>query len=167
MAGEIHAWFLGDMPFHDPTSYSEMGFTVSFVIPTAVTKGRYSMIDYAMPPGFGGPCLHHHSTAESIYVLDGAIGVHLDGNERVLTRGEAAHIAEYEPHSFWNAGTGSARCLFIGDRRLEEMLAEIGTKAAAGDLTPQNVSDIVTTIEGRHGVVPLGPPPSACHTPQA
>ena len=108
------------MPFHTPDSYSEMGFTVSFLVPAALTDDRYTLIDYTMPPGFGGPGLHRHSTNESIYVLEGSIGVHLDGVEHVLGPGEAAHIGCDEPHSFWNAGDEPARCLFVGDRRLAD-----------------------------------------------
>ena len=150
------------MPFTHKTTYNALGFTVSFPVQADDTDDRYVLVDYTMPPGFGGPSLHRHPTHESIYVLEGAVGVHLDGEERTLGPGNAAHIAAHEPHSFWNAGDGAARCLFVGDRRLEEMLTEICEAGERGDLTPDNVAEGVSRIEARHGVESLGPPPSTC-----
>ena len=151
------------MPFTDTITYNALGFTVSFPVQADDTDDRYALVDYRMPPGFGGPALHRHPTHESIYVLEGAVGVHLDGCERTLGPGEAAHIAANEPHSFWNAGHGVAHCLFVGDRRLEEMLTEICETAQRGELTPDNVAEGVARIEARHDVESLGPPPGICH----
>ncbi len=163
MGGCVSAWSAGVMPFTDKITYNALGFTVSFPVQADDTDDRYVLVDYRMPPGFGGPALHRHPTHESIYVLEGAVGVHLDGSERTLGPGEAAHIAANEPHSFWNAGHGVAHCLFVGDRRLEEMLTEICETAQRGELTPDNVVAGVARIEARHDVESLGPPPGICH----
>lgn len=148
------------MPFTEPTTYEELGFTIGFLVSIDDTDGRYCVIDYTMPPGFGGPALHRHPSHESLRVLEGQIGLHLDGVERTLGPGESAHIRAGEPHSFWNEGHGPARCIFVGEERLETMLREICESAKAGELRPETMPEVFGEIERRHGVEHLGPPPS-------
>ncbi len=99
-----------------------MGFRASFLVPAEATGNPYSLLDYTIPAGFCGPALHHHPAQESLLVVEGSVGVHLDGDEQVRGPGQAAHIAADEPHSFWNAGDGPARCVFVAGPRLEVML---------------------------------------------
>lgn len=150
------------MPFTEPTTYQELGFNIGFLVSTDDTDGRYCVIDYTMPPGFGGPALHCHESHESLRVLEGQIGVHLDGTERTLGPGDSVHIRADEPHSFWNDGHGPARCIFVGGERLEAMLREICEAARSGSLKPETMTEVIGGIEARHGVEHLGPPPSQC-----
>ncbi len=47
---------------------------------------------------------HAHAGVESIYVIDGRLGVTLDGKETVLGRGDAMYFEANRPHSYRRIG---------------------------------------------------------------
>ena len=49
----------------------------------------------------------HHETL--LRVIDGVVGLELDGTQRTLLVEGEARIAEDTPHRLWNAGPGDAR----------------------------------------------------------
>lgn len=64
-------------------------------------------------PG-GGPPLHSHANEdETFYVLDGEYEFFLNGDRRILTRGEAVHAPRGSVHTFRNAGSVTGKLLVI------------------------------------------------------
>lgn len=57
----------------------------------------------------------HYQCSERFEVVQGQLGVILDGERRLLGVGEQVYIPPSTPHTFWNAGDGELR--FITDVR--------------------------------------------------
>lgn len=58
--------------------------------------------------------LHLHTNAENIYyVVQGRLGLRLDGGDRFVEEGQAVFIPPHVPHAVWNAGEGEARLIEI------------------------------------------------------
>jgi uncharacterized cupin superfamily protein len=67
-----------------------------------------------MPPETAGPPLHlHQSWDEAFYVLEGAVTFLIDSAEHVAPAGSFVFIPRGVPHTFWNAGSISARQLVV------------------------------------------------------
>jgi mannose-6-phosphate isomerase-like protein (cupin superfamily) len=76
-------------------------------------------------PGGSGLREHVHPTiTERFRVLNGRVGVRIDGVERLLERDADLTIAPGVPHYWWNAGPGEAEMLIQIDhgRRFELMV---------------------------------------------
>ena len=57
---------------------------------------------------------HLHSNAENVYyVLEGRLGLRLEGEDRFVEQGQAVFIPPNLPHAVWNAGEGEARLIEI------------------------------------------------------
>jgi hypothetical protein len=63
------------------------------------TAGAFLLFSDAMEKGKRTP-LHTHPTDESLYVVDGEILVHLDGQERALRAGGLVIAPRGVPHAF-------------------------------------------------------------------
>jgi len=82
------------------------------------TNGELLQIMYAVETPESKPVipLHIHLQCEERFeVVDGQLGVFLDGERRVLAVGEQVLIPPGTPHTFWNAGESELR--FITDVR--------------------------------------------------
>jgi mannose-6-phosphate isomerase-like protein (cupin superfamily) len=95
-----------------------IGHRVAFLQTAAETGGELLQIRYAVEEPETRPAipLHVHlRCSEQFKVLEGRLGVVLDGERRVLDVGEEVPIPPRTPHTFWNAGAGELR--FITDVR--------------------------------------------------
>ncbi|WP_420627341.1 cupin domain-containing protein [Candidatus Leptofilum sp.] len=95
-----------------------IGHRVTFLQTADQTNGKLLQIMYAVEVPETKPAipLHIHSQcAERFEVVDGQLGVVLDGERRLLGAGEEVYIPSGTPHTFWNAGDGALR--FITDVR--------------------------------------------------
>lgn len=100
------------------------------------TGGTVSIVEMTLPEGWGPPT-HQHSCAESMYVLEGAVRLHLGDD-----------VVEYGPGSFFHipAGTwerpepiGTTRILAVySPGGMDEFFAEAGEPATAADLPPMS-----------------------------
>jgi len=59
-------------------------------------------------PGCGAP-LHRHMEREAFYVLGGEVHLVVEGETRVLRRGDFVQVESGQVHRFFNAGTEPAR----------------------------------------------------------
>lgn len=94
------------------------GHRVTFLQTAGQTNGELLQIMYAVERPETKPAipLHIHLQCEERFeVVDGRLGVTLDGQRRVLDAGEQVLIPPGTPHTFWNAGDGELR--FITDVR--------------------------------------------------
>jgi uncharacterized RmlC-like cupin family protein len=55
----------------------------------------------------------HHRTDEGFYVLMGTFGFLRDDTTIEAGAGSHVIVPKGHPHTFWNAGSGPARCLII------------------------------------------------------
>jgi transcriptional regulator with XRE-family HTH domain len=56
---------------------------------------------------------HQHAGAELIYVIDGRLGVSLDGAEHVLDAGDSMHFRGDRPHAYRRHGTRRCRAIVV------------------------------------------------------
>ncbi|MGD2078415.1 MAG: cupin domain-containing protein [Chloroflexota bacterium] len=95
-----------------------IGHRVTFLQTAEQTNGELLQIMYAVegPETHSAIPLHIHLQCEERFeVVDGQLGVVLDGERRILVAGEQVLIPPGTAHTFWNAGDGELR--FITDVR--------------------------------------------------
>lgn len=89
-----------------------IGHRITFLQTGTQTNGDLLQIMYAVETSESKPAipLHIHLQCEERFeVVDGQLGVILDGERRVLAVGEQVLIPPGTPHTFWNAGEGELR----------------------------------------------------------
>ncbi|MCW2996089.1 MAG: cupin protein [Conexibacter sp.] len=103
------------------------GLLFTDLVTSAESDGTLSM---AMVQGSFGPPLplHVHArTHETIQVLDGKLRVWLDGEERVLTRGDVASIPASVPHTYAFESATASAVVTNAPGGLERLIALAGT----------------------------------------
>src|SRR6478609_9166130 len=81
---------------------SVMGNDIMTRVSTHDTGGALWVMEYAVEAGFGGPPAHVHAqTHEVFYVLEGNLGLRLDGQEVMLAAGGIALVAPGTAHTFF------------------------------------------------------------------
>lgn len=95
-----------------------IGHRITFLQTAVQTNGDLLQIMYAVEEPEAKPAIPRHihlQCAERFEVVNGRLGVIVDGERRLLDVGEEVHIPPGTPHTFWNAGGGELR--FITDVR--------------------------------------------------
>ncbi len=91
-----------------------IGHRVTFLQTAEQTNGELLQIMYAVETPEVKPAITEHihlKCEERFEVVDGRLGVILDGERRVLDVGQQVLIPPGTPHTFWNAGDGELRFL--------------------------------------------------------
>jgi mannose-6-phosphate isomerase-like protein (cupin superfamily) len=135
-------------------SYWMLGGLYTVKASSDETGGALSVMEMLMPEG-GGPPPHIHNCSESVYVMEGAIRLHMDGEVTVYGPGSFFHIP---------AGTleqpepvGTARVLITyAPGGMDEFFAEAGEPAGENVLPPPPTEppdlERLTAIAARHGL---------------
>ena len=95
-----------------------IGHRITFLQTAEETNGELLQVEYAVMRPEKKPKipLHAHFRCEERFeVVEGKLGVKLNGEQRILVSGESIVIAPGITHTFWNAGDGEMR--FITDVR--------------------------------------------------
>jgi mannose-6-phosphate isomerase-like protein (cupin superfamily) len=71
----------------------------------------FFLVDRRLPGG--GPPLHVHPYPEVFVVLEGAVGIVVDGKEMEARAGQVVVSPAGQSHRFWNAGPGRLRTVNI------------------------------------------------------
>ncbi|WP_370942231.1 cupin domain-containing protein [Amycolatopsis sp. cg5] len=67
------------------------------------TNGAYSLFEYVVPPGLGGPPTHVHSREDELFTCtQGKVRVELDGEEHIVESGASLLMPRGVPHMFHN-----------------------------------------------------------------
>jgi quercetin dioxygenase-like cupin family protein len=67
------------------------------------SKGAYSLFEYVVPPGLGGPPTHVHTREDELFICtQGKVRVELDGQEHVVEAGSSLLMPRGVPHMFHN-----------------------------------------------------------------
>jgi quercetin dioxygenase-like cupin family protein len=124
-------------------------------VPSDETDGAMVVIEMTIPEGKGPP-LHTHQGAETVYVLDGTVRMHI-GNDTV--EGEPGAIFRI-PAGIWETlePVGIARVLIAytpgGD--IDKFFAEIGERAPVRELPPpsEESPDVerIVSVGARYGI---------------
>jgi quercetin 2,3-dioxygenase len=123
LPGEQAPYFLraGEGPRH------ELGGQLqTLLIGSEQTNGKLTMTTVEMPKGPGLPAHAHERTYEALMVLEGRLRVTLDGDERVLTRGDTASIPAGTVHAYSGDGHYTKVLTMSAPGGLERVIATAG-----------------------------------------
>ncbi|MGN6168715.1 MAG: cupin domain-containing protein [Solirubrobacteraceae bacterium] len=92
------------------------------------SEGRFSMLEHPLAPrALGAPVHTHAREDEYSLVLEGTIGVEIDGHAFEAGRGEIVFKPRGLPHAFWNPTDQPALILeLISPGGFESYFAELG-----------------------------------------
>jgi quercetin dioxygenase-like cupin family protein len=121
------------------------------------TDGAYTLFEGSVPAGAGPPPHVHTREVEAIYVLEGELTFHVNGETSVLGPGSFIHIPRGVVHGFKNHGNVTARMLdWVSPAGMEHFLRETGHPVAdrselPGPVTPKDIEQ-VTAIAPKYGI---------------
>lgn len=85
-----------------------------FLLATAATDGRLSLVEHHAPPGTLIAPLHRHSREDEFsLVLEGRMGAVSDGDEVEAAAGDLLWKLRNAWHTFWNCGDSPLRILEV------------------------------------------------------
>lgn len=87
----------------DGDNVGAIGLGIYVKLTGADTKGAYSLFEYVVPPGMGGPPTHIHSREDELFICTaGTVTVELDGQVHRLPTGSVLLMPRGVPHMFYN-----------------------------------------------------------------
>ena len=143
------------------------GCGVTFKVFGEETRGAFSIVEHPVLPGTLIPPHIHHPEDELSYVVEGTFGVRI--GDRVLEAAPGSYVFKPRgiPHTFWNAGSETARLIeIISPAGFEHFFEELAAAFEAGGGQPdpelvqelgaryehEYVIDWVPELEERYGV---------------
>jgi mannose-6-phosphate isomerase-like protein (cupin superfamily) len=129
------------------------------------TGGRFSLVEFLMPPDDMTPLHVHRHESQTVYVLEGEVTIWLPGVSRVLRAGECLVQPAGLPQTERVTSTEPARVLDIGSPAgFERFIAAAGEPAAELALPPPDRlgPDVerMAALAIEHDIELLGPPGS-------
>lgn len=115
----------------------------------AETGGAYSMFEYVVPPGGGGPPTHVHSRQDEVFTCTrGTVRVLLDGVEHLLEPGDMLRMPRGVPHMFDNPHDVECRVVaVVSPPGLEDYYRDL----AALPPGPRDMG-LLAEVMARHGL---------------
>ncbi|MDP9219965.1 MAG: cupin domain-containing protein [Actinomycetota bacterium] len=87
----------------DGDNVGAIGLGIYVRMTGADTKDAYSLFEYVVPPGLGGPPTHIHSREDELFIcVSGQVRIELDGQEHILGPGASLLMPRGVPHMFHN-----------------------------------------------------------------
>lgn len=91
-----------------------IGLGIYVKLTATETNGAYSLFEYVVPTGLGGPPTHIHSREDELFIcVKGRVRVELDGVEHILTPGSALLMPRGVPHMFHNPFDEETRIIAV------------------------------------------------------
>jgi mannose-6-phosphate isomerase-like protein (cupin superfamily) len=147
-------------PIAHPTAaaaetYTIFGNRLSVPLPGEATGGAYSLIDYTLAVGAGGPPVHRHAYDELFVVLHGTVTLTHEGRTFRVGAGEFAFCKGGTAHTFANPDPVPVRLLIVlSPPGFERYFAELAELIAAAGGAPDAAD--VGALMGRYGVEAVG-----------
>ena len=95
-------------------STGAIGLGIYVKMTAAETKGAYSLFEYVVPVGLGGPPTHIHSREDELFIcVAGKVRIELDGQEHILTPGSVLLMPRGVPHMFHNPFDEETRIIAV------------------------------------------------------
>jgi quercetin dioxygenase-like cupin family protein len=111
------------------------GESMTFVTTSRETDGEYVEIELTADPGAFVAAAHvHPSQTETFAVLQGTLGVEVDGSTRTAGNDEVVVVEPGQAHKWWNAGESKLvfRCEIRPALQFEQLIETMFALAAAG-----------------------------------
>ncbi len=127
----------------------------------AETDGAFLLFEDVMSRGKTTPLHTHPQVDETLYVLEGEILLHIDGEEQGVGSGGVALAPRGVPHAFL-VTSETARILFLETPGSSEAFYRGASEPATTDLeisAPVDFARVRASAERNGGIEILGPPP--------
>ena len=111
------------------------GESMTFVTTARETGGEYVEIELrADPDAFVAAAHVHPSQTETFAVVEGTLGVEVDGDTRTASRGDVLVVEPGQAHKWWNAGDSQLvfRCEIRPALKFEQLIETMFSLAADG-----------------------------------
>jgi quercetin dioxygenase-like cupin family protein len=135
-------------------AYWMLGGLYKVEVSSAETDGALTIMEMTMPTGMGPPP-HTHPGAESVYVLEGKIRYHIDGESFEGGPGTCFHVPPGKLENFEPLEQSRVLAVYTPGG-IEEFFAEAGEPAQRRELPPPPTSppdiDRLMAIGERHGM---------------
>jgi quercetin dioxygenase-like cupin family protein len=131
----------------------------------AETGGAFLLFEDVMSRGKTTPLHTHPHVDETLYMLEGEILLHIDGDEQRLGSGGVAMAPRGVPHAFL-VTSETARILFLETPGSSEAFYRGASEPATTDLemsAPVDFARVRASAELNGGIEILGPPPFKIH----
>jgi quercetin dioxygenase-like cupin family protein len=125
------------------------------------TGGAFLLFEGIMAQGKTTPMHTHPEVDETLYVLEGEVLVHVDGEERSVASGGVAIAPRGVPHAFLVTSV-IARILFLETPGSSEAFYRGASEPWTSDLetsAPVDFERVRSSAERNGGIEILGPPP--------
>ena len=125
------------------------------------TGGAFLLFEDVMSRGKTTPLHTHPEVDETLYVLEGEILLHIDGEEQPVEAGGVALAPRGVPHAFL-VTSATARILFLETPGSSEGFYRGASEPATSDLeisAPVDFARVRASAERNGGIEILGPPP--------
>jgi quercetin dioxygenase-like cupin family protein len=127
----------------------------------AETGGAFLLFEDVMSRGKTTPLHTHSQVDETLYILDGEILVHIDGDEQRVGSGGVAVFPRGVPHAFL-VTSETARILCLETPGSSEAFYRGASEPATAELeisAPVDFARVRASAERNGGIEILGPPP--------
>jgi mannose-6-phosphate isomerase-like protein (cupin superfamily) len=94
-------------------TFTMLDATMRLLATTAVTGGRFTVVEQVTPVGWGPPRHIHSREDEIFYILKGAYELHVGDESRSVTAGASAVSPRHVPHGFRNVAPTPSRLLSV------------------------------------------------------
>ncbi|HEV3230164.1 MAG TPA: cupin domain-containing protein [Solirubrobacteraceae bacterium] len=140
----------------DGQAYWMLGGLYEVMVSSDEAGGALTIMQMTMPPGMGPPP-HTHPGGESVYVMDGTLRYHIDGETFEGSAGTMFHIPEGTMENFEPTGDKPLRVLVsYTPGGIDKFFAEAGEPAQSRELPPppESPPDIarLSEIAARYGM---------------
>ena len=127
---------------------------------TADTCGAFFMFEDVMGQGKSTPLHRHPEADETVYILEGEIIVHVDGQEHRVGAGGMTFTPKGVPHAF-RVATESARVLTFQTPGIGEAFYQGASEPTNDDASETvDIARVQTSAkQNPRGIELLGPPP--------
>jgi mannose-6-phosphate isomerase-like protein (cupin superfamily) len=106
--------------------YTARGSVMLFKALAEHDDGDFSLMERTLPPGGRRPPPHRHvNCSEAYFVLDGLVGVTVDGQDLTVGAEGFVLVPRGTAHTFGNAGGGEARLLVLHAPAMDAYFAQL------------------------------------------
>jgi quercetin dioxygenase-like cupin family protein len=153
----------GEIVARDPgqgQAYWMLGGLYEVKVSGAETDGTLTIMQMTMPAGMGPPP-HRHNGDESVYVLDGRINYHIEGEDHEAGPGSSFHLPRGTLENFEPLEDSRVLVIYTPSGNMEEFFAEAGEPAQRREVPPAPTSppdvERLTAVAQKYGLEIVAP----------
>jgi quercetin dioxygenase-like cupin family protein len=141
------------LPYDERRSAGE---TIRMLVSGAETSGRIALIEILARRSAASPRHLHHWEDEFVYVLEGEVAFHLDGQRLLRPAGTGLFLPVGREHAYAVVSEEARLLVVMAPAGLEGCLVDL--TGTAGDGSP--AVERLVTLAARYGIEITGPPPA-------